>query len=93
MKKPSLRIHFRRICSVSGSGSPMLSAEPASRVRGSGRLLGARASLLPGAFGFCNGYQGNRRLRGLSSLDALGLLRFVPYFNLKMGTGSRRGAE
>lgn len=43
MKKPSLRIHFRRICSDSGSGSAMLSAGHA--------LQGAQAhDLLPAAW-------------------------------------------
>lgn len=43
VKKPSLRIHFRRICSASGSGSPMPSAAPPTAlVRRRGRILRRR---------------------------------------------------
>lgn len=75
VKKPSLRIHFRRICSDAGSGSPMPRAALASSVRR--RRCDASAQtccLLPGRSLLGCGYRGNRRLQ--RAYDPGRLLRF-----------------
>ena len=82
MKKPSLRIHFRRICSDSGSGSPIPSAALASRVRSRRRRFSEQApDLLPGRPLLSVGYQGNlpKTPEDLSSYRLLRLRKFWLY--------------
>lgn len=93
MKKPSLRIHFRRICSDSDSVSPMPSADHpshplASCVRRRRRRSSAQARRsLPGHLHLSNGSPGNRpKTPGdLRSCAPPALPRFGPRFRCWLG--------
>lgn len=95
VKKPSLRIHFRRICSEAGSGSPMPSAVPAPSVRRRRRRrrrdFSAQARcLLPGRSLSGNGYRGNRSGRGPQWVRGAATAEVLAVFYRKHGISPER---
>lgn len=100
VKKPSSRIHFRRICSEAGSGSPMPSAVPASSLRRRRRRRDSSAQarrLLPGRSLAGNGYRGNRGGRGpqlvrcAATTEVLAI--FYPKHGISPGWALRNGSR